>query len=143
MHKNLIATLWPACGNLYLDISLLIWDATITIEELRVTLRVRKSGYQCLDIAIMNSFLFIFLIVRVVCTWDRYNLIQILNLNFENFSIDRVYFLKVFRVVYLLYHFYRTVFIFLPISHKLGELNLVRFIIFNIKYFLVTRSNVN
>ena len=114
-----IVTLWPACGNLLLDSILWFWTATIAIEDIRVAYYKYFTGSQLplrgqvIEIIIMVSFLIIFLTVRIFGIWNWNN-------NFLN--VDRIYFSKVVLVIFLLYFYYRTVFIFLPISHKLGPM---------------------
>jgi len=114
-----LVSLWPCCGNLLLDGMLWFWTATITIEDARITYYKYFNGSQVplkrqiIEIVIMVSFLVLFLIVRILATWT---------LSHNLFGYDRIYLSKAILCIYLLYFFYRTVFIFLPISHQLGPM---------------------
>ena len=62
----------------------------------------------------MLLFLVLFFLVRIVGSWDD---------GFELFgAVDRVFASKMVLCIFLLYFYYRTLFIFLPISHQLGPM---------------------
>ena len=110
-----IVTLWPCCGNLILDSVLWLWTATIAIEDTRIayknylTSSVSITG-SVFEIAIMIMFLVSFFFVRIVGSWD------------VDLGIDKVFASKFILCGFLLYFYYRTLFIFLPISHRLGPM---------------------
>jgi hypothetical protein len=107
-----IVTLWPCCGNLLLDSSLWFWTATIAIEEARIAYYKYFTGSklplrgQVLDILIMIVFLILFLTIRIHFVWNSLQ---------EFFGSDRIFVSKAMLCVFLLYFYYRTVFLFLKI----------------------------
>lgn len=113
-----IVTLWPCCGNLILDSVLWLWTATIAIEDTRVAYKNFLTGSQLpmtariLEIIVMLTFLVLFFFVRIVSSWDDFNL----------FGFDRIFLSKAVLCVFMLYFYYRTLFMFLPISHQLGPM---------------------
>ena len=113
-----LVTLWPCCGNLILDSFLWLWTAVITIENTRIAYKNYLTGSQLpmtvpvLEIIMMNLFLILFFIVRIYGSWD----------SIDFFGFDRIFASKAVLCFFLLYFFYRTVFIFLPISHQLGPM---------------------
>ncbi|CAF0859038.1 unnamed protein product [Brachionus calyciflorus] len=113
-----IVTLWPCCGNLILDSILWLWTATITIEDTRIAYKNYLTGSQLpmtapiLEIAAMLTFLVMFFFIRILGAWD----------GLELFGMDRIFMSKALLCVFLLYFYYRTLFIFLPISHQLGPM---------------------
>ena len=113
------STLWPGCGNLILDSILWLWTATETIENTRIAYKNYLNGSQLpvrfpiFEIFVMISFLVLFFWVRIYSTW---------NCTGDIFGLDRVFASKTVLCFYLIYFFYRTVFIFLPISQSLGPM---------------------
>jgi hypothetical protein len=107
-----VVTLWPCCGNLLLDSSLWFWTATIAIEETRIAYYKYFTGsklplrFQLIDILIMILFLVLFLVVRIVGIWNSYE---------EFAGSDRIFVSKALLCVFLLYFYYRTVFLYLKI----------------------------
>lgn len=113
-----MVTLWPCCGNLILDSVLWLWTATITIEDTRIAYKNYLTGSQLpmrapiIEIAVMLLFLVLFFFIRIVGSWD----------SIEFLGMDRIFLSKALLCVFLLYFYYRTLFIFLPISHQLGPM---------------------
>jgi hypothetical protein len=110
-----IVTLWPACGNNYLDITLWFWAMTICVEDMRF-LNYSRHGYKIVDVVVMVTFITLFPMVRINNELSS-ELIKLANLGRVNFS-------KAFLAMSLLYYSYRTIFIFFTIRHKLGKQNL-------------------
>ena len=111
-----IVTLWPCCGNLILDSILWLWTATIAIEDTRIAYKNYLTNSlpitgSIIEIGIMILFLVSFFMVRIIGSWDT-------NL----FGIDKIFASKFILCIFLLYFYYRTLFIFLPISHRLGPM---------------------
>jgi hypothetical protein len=113
-----VVTLWPCCGNLILDSTLWLWTATITIEDTRIAYKNYLTGSQLpmrasiIEICIMMLFLIMFFVVRILGAWN----------GLEIFGMDRIFASKAVLCIFLLYFYYRTLFIFLPISHQLGPM---------------------
>ena len=117
-----VVTLWPCCGHLLLDTTLWLWTAAIAIEDTRIAYQNFLAGSQLpmtgplIEIALMISFLVAFFMVRIVGSWDDVELMS------ADTGYDRIFVSKAVLCFYLLYFFYRTLFIFLPISHQLGPM---------------------
>ncbi len=113
-----LVTLWPCCGNLILDSALWLWTACIAIEDTRIAYKNYLTGSQLpikstiIEIAIMILFLILFFFVRIIGSWDGLILL----------GVDRIFASKFVLCIFLLYFYYRTLFIFLPISHQLGPM---------------------
>ncbi len=129
-----IVTLWPCCGNLVLDSVLWIWTATIAIEDTRIAYKNFLTGSQLpiigsiIEIGIMFLFLVSFFVVRIAGSWNNIELIELM-------GFDRIFVSKVVLCVFLIYFYYRTLFVYLPISHKLGPM-LVRIKLMVVNDFL-------
>lgn len=101
-----------------LDSILWLWTATIVIEDTRIAYKNYLTGSQLpmtalvLEIATMISFLVMFFFTRILGSWD----------NLDIFGVDRIFLSKSVLCVFMLYFYYRTLFIFLPISHQLGPM---------------------
>ncbi|KAK3100144.1 hypothetical protein FSP39_015318 [Pinctada imbricata] len=110
-----LATLWPTCGNLYLDIVLWLWTATILIELIRRTYfkyqaYVNKGGMllgALVEIVIMMAFLFFYLFLRIIPHWHKYG---------------DIIFSKTVLSLALIFFFYRLLGTYLPISPSLGPM---------------------
>jgi hypothetical protein len=116
-----MVTLWPGCGNLILDSALWLWVATMCLEDTRIAYKNYLTGSQLpmrasiIEIFIMFTFLVVFFAVRILGSWNEHDLIG-------HLGLDRIFVAKAILCVYLLYFYYRTLFIFLPISHQLGPM---------------------
>jgi hypothetical protein len=116
-----VVTLWPCCGNLILDSALWLWTATICIEDTRIAYKNYLTGSQLpmkasiIEIFTMMMFLIIFFSVRILGSWNEHDLMGY-------FGLDRIFVSKAVLCMFLLYFYYRTLFIFLPISHQLGPM---------------------
>ena len=116
-----LVTLWPCCGNLILDSVLWIWTASLVVEDTRIAYKNFLTGSQLpmtgpiIEIGIMISFLLAFFVVRIAGSWNHIELIELM-------GFDRIFVSKVVLCVYLIYFYYRTLFVYLPISHKLGPM---------------------
>jgi hypothetical protein len=65
-----------------------------------------------LEIATMILFLIMFFLTRIIGSWENYTFL----------GIDRIFLSKSVLCVFMLYFYYRTLFQFLPISHRLGPM---------------------
>lgn len=70
-----------------------------------------------IEILVMIIFLIMFYGTRIVSTWNNQ-----FTFFFALFGMDRIFMSKAVLCIFLLYFYYRTLFIFLPISHQLGPM---------------------
>ncbi|CAF0794665.1 unnamed protein product [Didymodactylos carnosus] len=109
-----LAVLWPSCGNLLLDCFVWFWAASIAFENTRVAYEKYCSqsslplGQAVLEVLVQTLFLALYLGLRIIGLW--------------NFGTCRVLTAKSVLALGLIYYFYRILFIFLPISPKLGPM---------------------
>lgn len=108
-----IALLMPACGDFILNTILCVWTLCIWIELVRQTI-VRKRMYpevsilrQCVEIFIIMVFVLIILVFRIL-----------------PFYVEFISFMttKFLMAIGLLYFYFRTLNLFLPISPRLGPM---------------------
>jgi hypothetical protein len=106
-----VAVLWPSCGNLYVDTILWFWTALICGETARRTYikYIMGSNFpiksSCFEIILMVIFLILFLFIRILDTW-----------HFDVLTSKSILCLG------LIYFYYRSVFVYLPISPTLGPM---------------------
>ncbi|XP_052792596.1 transient receptor potential cation channel subfamily M member 2-like isoform X1 [Mya arenaria] len=108
-----LATIWPTCGNQYLDMTVWLWTMII---ELELVWRVYRKYHRyktlslvgnCMDILIIMAFLVILLLTRILHVW----------VGLSNYMQART-----FMCYGLIYFFYRLLGIYLPISPTLGPM---------------------
>jgi len=134
-----VAVLWPSCGNLYVDTILWFWTGMIIIKKFKLlnfrnknklklknnkkftalicgeTARRTYIKYimgsnfpiksSCFEIILMVIFLILFLFIRILDTW-----------HFDVLTSKSILCLG------LIYFYYRSVFVYLPISPTLGPM---------------------
>ena len=95
-----------------------MWTATIAIEDTRIAYKNYLTGSQLpmtapiLEIITMIIFLILFFLTRIVGSWENNDFI----------GVDRIFLSKSVLCIFMLYFYYRTLFQFLPISHRLGPM---------------------
>ncbi|XP_052281701.1 transient receptor potential cation channel subfamily M member 2-like isoform X5 [Dreissena polymorpha] len=108
-----LATIWPTCGNQYLDMVVWLWAMTI---ELELVWRVYRKYHRykslslvgnCVDILLIMAFLIILLLTRIMHVWVR----------LSDYMQART-----FMCYGLVYFFYRLLGVYLPISPTLGPM---------------------
>ncbi|XP_054710315.1 protein ced-11-like [Uloborus diversus] len=106
------AVMWPSCGNLYLDITICAWTLLIAVDTSYRIYASHKALHNislfrpCLEIVYMISFALFYFLFRVS------------NLNI----FQDPYAGKVISCLGLLYFYYRTTVMFVPVSSTLGPL---------------------
>ncbi|CAF2382637.1 unnamed protein product [Rotaria sp. Silwood2] len=109
-----LAVMWPSCGNLLLDCVVWFWAASIAFENTRVayekycsqsSLPLQQAVF---EIMVQTIFLALYLGVRIIGLW--------------NFGTCHILPAKAILGFGLIYYYYRMLFIFLPISPKLGPM---------------------
>ncbi|CAF1374593.1 unnamed protein product [Rotaria sordida] len=109
-----VAVMWPTCGNLLLDCFVWFWTASIAFENTRVAYEKYCSQSSLplqravLEVIVQTIFLALYLIFRIIGLW--------------NFGTCQILTAKAILGVGLIYYYYRILFIFLPISPKLGPM---------------------
>ncbi|CAF0874104.1 unnamed protein product [Adineta ricciae] len=109
-----LAVMWPSCGNLLLDCIVWFWTASIAFENTRVAYEKYCSQSSLplqravLEVIVQTIFLSLYLIVRIIGLW--------------NFGTCQILTAKAILGIGLIYYYYRILFIFLPISPKLGPM---------------------
>ncbi|CAF0774571.1 unnamed protein product [Rotaria sordida] len=109
-----LAVMWPSCGNLFLDCFVWFWAASIAFENTRVVYEKYCSQSSLplqraiLEVIVQTIFLALYLSVRIIGLW--------------NFGTCQILPAKAILGFGLIYYFYRILFIFLPISPKLGPM---------------------
>ncbi|CAF1445673.1 unnamed protein product, partial [Adineta steineri] len=109
-----LAVMWPTCGNLLLDCFVWFWTASIAFENTRVAYEKYCSQSSLplqravLEVIVQTIFLSLYLSVRIIGLW--------------NFGTCQVLTAKAILGIGLIYYYYRILFIFLPISPKLGPM---------------------
>ncbi|KAI0978967.1 hypothetical protein GJ496_004428 [Pomphorhynchus laevis] len=107
-----LATLWPSCGNLFLDTMIGIWVCLMTVELSRCTYInfTASDGYMAIthsviDICLHVTFLISFLWTRLIGNWS------------ESASVLDSKFVMCLGVLYFTY---RVPFVYMAISETLG-----------------------
>ncbi|CAF0787906.1 unnamed protein product [Didymodactylos carnosus] len=109
-----LAVLWPSCGNLLLDCFVWFWTASIAFENTRVAYEKYCSQSSLplqravLEVIVQTIFLALYLGLRIIGLW--------------NFGTCQILTAKAVLGIGLIYYYYRILFIFLPISPKLGPM---------------------
>ncbi|CAF0923893.1 unnamed protein product [Didymodactylos carnosus] len=109
-----VAVLWPSCGNLLLDCFVWFWAASLAFENGRVAYEKYCSQSSLplqqtvLEVIVQTTFLALYLGLRIIGLWTV-GTCQILTA-------------KAVLGIGLIYYYYRILFIFLPISPKLGPM---------------------
>ncbi|CAF0831896.1 unnamed protein product [Rotaria sp. Silwood1] len=109
-----LAVMWPSCGNLLLDCFVWFWTASIAFENTRVAYEKYCSQSSLplqravLEVIVQTIFLALYLTFRIIGLW--------------NFGTCQVLTAKAILGVGLIYYYYRILFIYLPISPKLGPM---------------------
>ncbi|CAF4724464.1 unnamed protein product [Rotaria sp. Silwood1] len=109
-----LAVMWPSCGNLLLDCIVWFWAASIAFENTRVAYEKYCSQSSLplhqavLEVMVQTIFLALYLGVRIIGLW--------------NFGTCHILPAKAILGLGLIYYYYRILFIFLPISPKLGPM---------------------
>ncbi|CAF2034690.1 unnamed protein product [Rotaria magnacalcarata] len=109
-----LAVMWPTCGNLLLDCFVWFWTASIAFENTRVAYEKYCSQSSLplqravLEVIVQTIFLALYLTFRIIGLW--------------NFGTCQVLTAKAILGIGLIYYYYRILFIFLPISPKLGPM---------------------
>ncbi|CAF1275673.1 unnamed protein product [Adineta ricciae] len=109
-----LAVMWPTCGNLLLDCFVWFWTASIAFENTRVAYEKYCSQSSLplqravIEVIVQTIFLALYLVVRIIGLW--------------NFGTCQVLTAKAILGIGLIYYYYRILFIFLPISPKLGPM---------------------
>lgn len=112
-----IATVWPGCGNWWLDFSVCSWTWLSLIEQTQRTMRLyRKYAsvpmfFRVVEILGIFIFCFIYTFGRVL-TWNQHSI---------GFLVAP-YTMKVVLCIGVLYFYYRLFGNYLPISSTLGPL---------------------
>ncbi|XP_052285259.1 transient receptor potential cation channel subfamily M member-like 2 isoform X2 [Dreissena polymorpha] len=108
-----LATIWPTCGNQYLDMVVWLWAMTI---ELELVWRVYRKYHRYktlslvgnyVDILLIMAFLIILLLTRIMHVW----------VGLSDYMQART-----FMCYGLIYFFYRLLGVYLPISPTLGPM---------------------
>ncbi|CAF1066034.1 unnamed protein product [Adineta steineri] len=109
-----LAVMWPTCGNLLLDCIVWFWTASIAFENTRVAYEKYCSQSSLplqravLEVIVQTTFLALYLIFRIIGLW--------------NFGTCQILTAKAILGIGLIYYYYRILFIFFPISPKLGPM---------------------